>query len=463
MPNQEIVTRPARILVDCTETYLSGINTGIQRVVRSIVERSDLITQYTGVPCIPVIAIGDRFYPLSSFPSLLKGSHGRRRFLEAGKSFYHFIDSLWKKLPVWREGQNARSNRSSEKRSFFSSSRVSLKRVGRNVLMRLFLGLLLIPDRTPLLLGAGDLLIMPDMFWGMKDPIRAATSFFDRGGMVISVVHDLIPLQYPQFCHEGSVEEFQKTLPQIISLSSGILTVSRSAQKELATYLSKNFPGRYIPTRYFYHGADMASKNHFGETIRPLFHSLISGEGLYLMVGTIQPHKGHLVVLEAFQSMWAEGVKANLCILGRLGGSGEGVLKSLRASKFLEEKLFICQDANDAELSFLYSHAKALVLASFAEGFGLPLVEAMNQNLSVVASDIPVFREIGGDYPEFFESGSAKDLVRAILKSEKKEKGEELPHSRTWITWDESVHDLSKNIIDLYLEAVMAARASISD
>ena len=60
-------------------------------------------------------------------------------------------------------------------------------------------------------------------------------------------------------------------------------------------------------------------------------------------------------------------------------------------------------DLSDTSLEHAYSHASALVFPSYVEGFGLPLVEAMQRGLQAMGSDIPVFREIGGEFMAYFD------------------------------------------------------------
>jgi len=221
--------------------------------------------------------------------------------------------------------------------------------------------------------------------------------------------------------------------------------------------MASSFPERRLPVEYFYLGADMGGKKFDKLPIRRELENDLLKAPFYLMVGTIQPHKGHLTVLEAFEQMWKEGFSGKLSIVGRLGGKGDEVMKRLRTSKYFGKTLFVYHDANDTELDLLYRHTEALVLASYAEGFGLPLVEAMDLSVPVIASDLPVFREIGGDYPNYFVPGSSVDLFRVIRKREKgggsgKERG-----IRKWMAWDEAVLILSEKLISCYKEAKIQA------
>lgn len=82
-------------------------------------------------------------------------------------------------------------------------------------------------------------------------------------------------------------------------------------------------------------------------------------------------------------------------------------------------KLYWFSDANDADLRLFYQRAQALVFPSFAEGFGMPLVEALYYGASVIASDIPVFREVGGAEVRYFSLLDADSLRQHIVETEK--------------------------------------------
>ena len=84
----------------------------------------------------------------------------------------------------------------------------------------------------------------------------------------------------------------------------------------------------------------------------------------------------------------------------------------------LGNRLFWWSDASDAELAFLYSKAAGLVFPSFVEGFGLPLIEALARGVPVLASDIPIFREIGTGHTRFFDPEDPASLAVAVRERE---------------------------------------------
>jgi alpha-1,2-rhamnosyltransferase len=95
-------------------------------------------------------------------------------------------------------------------------------------------------------------------------------------------------------------------------------------------------------------------------------------------------------------------------------------------------------------LHYCYEHAKALVSASFAEGFGLPLVEAACHSLPAFASDIPVHREVGGHHCRYFDLQSPASLAGLLGGVERRGTCPADPRSRLEmvVPWSESYRDL---------------------
>jgi glycosyltransferase involved in cell wall biosynthesis len=133
-----------------------------------------------------------------------------------------------------------------------------------------------------------------------------------------------------------------------------------------------------------------------------------------LIVSTIEPRKNHLTLLSAWERLRAERFPGlSLVVVGSLGWHHRSIVKKF--VPWLERgELFMIEDVPSPELRLLYKHARATVCPSFFEGFDLSGVEAMMSGGAVVASDIPVHREIYADAAEYFNAYSSEALVQAI-------------------------------------------------
>ena len=123
-----------------------------------------------------------------------------------------------------------------------------------------------------------------------------------------------------------------------------------------------------------------------------------------------------VLILEAFDRLWASGFDARLVIFGRRGWYVEGVIAAITGRPEFGRRLFWFENGNDAELDYGYGATDAVICASYAEGFGLPIAEATRRDRPVIASDIPVFREVGGDGVAYFRVNDADALAETIRR-----------------------------------------------
>jgi len=148
-----------------------------------------------------------------------------------------------------------------------------------------------------------------------------------------------------------------------------------------------------------------------------------------IIVSTIEPRKNHLNLLTAWERLRAEGFpKLKLIVVGALGWHHKKIVKKF--APWLERgDICLLEDVLASELRLLYRHAKATVCPSFGEGFDFSGVEAMKSGGVVVASDIPVHREIYADAAEYFNPYSVDEImlaVRRVIAPEQLHRHEEL-------------------------------------
>lgn len=158
---------------------------------------------------------------------------------------------------------------------------------------------------------------------------------------------------------------------------------------------------------------------HLDATLRArLFeaNALAAAPEYLLMVSTIEPRKNHLALLAAWERLRADGFGAlKLVLVGSLGWHHRSIVQKFLP--WLERgEVFLLEDVPSPELRVLYKHARATICPSFAEGFDLSGAEAMKSGGVVVASDIPVHREIYANAAEYFNPYSAEDLEAALRR-----------------------------------------------
>lgn len=249
----------------------------------------------------------------------------------------------------------------------------------------------------------------PGEYEGVFDNIRRA------GGRVIVCVHDVIPELYPAACHEKTVALFRTWLREILLKADGVLTVSRSSGEDLVAVIrNRQLAYRSGLSIGWFHNASRFEPRPDAD-VRPKISQVVASDArVFLCVGTLEPRKGHLVAIEAFEKLWAQGHKVRLVFVGKRGWFDYALIARITQHAEYGRQLFWFDDIGDGELSFLYAHMSALICPSFAEGFGLPVIEASRCGKPVICSDIPVFREIGGDGVLYFRLNDPTALAECI-------------------------------------------------
>lgn len=270
-------------------------------------------------------------------------------------------------------------------------------------------------DRT-IEIETGDRLLMLDNSW--KDFERFAAIFEQvraRGGEIVSCIYDLIPQLY-KGASVGRVPEIHLAwLKAALLESDGIVAISRTVAEELCAFVDdQRLPHRPgLKIGWFHCGSDIAPAGA-GEASAVLRAAFAAQAPAFLLVGTLEPRKGHGVAIEAFDALWRAGFEARLVLIGRRGWHVDAVIDDIRGHREFGRRLFWFDKADDADLAFAYDHCAATLAPSYAEGFGLPLAESAWRGKPVICSDIPVFREIGGDGAIYFRVNDSAALARAI-------------------------------------------------
>ena len=301
-------------------------------------------------------------------------------------------------------------------------------------------------------LGRDDILFLPDDF---SNPVLmgAIMAVPIEEAIHIVLIHDIFHIKYPQLFRREHVD--LSNLPYIFKWAHRILSVSQSSLNEIASFGAQF--GHAPLYDYFHLGADFGSQKAAEGIVRPALSRMFEGPATYLMVGTIEPRKNHRYVLEAFRRLWNNNSNVRLCIVGRVGWKYKETIEEIKASPKLNSELFMLNDATDSELTYCYAHAKAVIIASIAEGTDCTLIEAINFGKMVFASDIPVFHEIAEDYPVYFSLDDPQDLCERILEFEE---GNQVVKKSSFVplSWDESVRELFQKVVKM-AESIESTRA----
>jgi alpha-1,2-rhamnosyltransferase len=474
------IPQPKRptLFVECTHTYHSDLNTGIQRVVRNVLRNAPVVAEGYGFDVVPVILDGDRFLLADAAHVLADKQHAppRSTVPEAGSAVSLTpAQKIRRRLraamrPLWRGTLlvlAALLPFPSARRFLYAP--VHSRGLARS--LRLLLRPLVpMPPAMPASSedGAtslddfarvdGSILLLLDSSWGM--PIwPGAARFKQRGGMIAGVIYDLIPITHSHTSVPNLVAAFKEWIANHLRLTDGFVCISGTIAGSLAEYIQTIEPDATRPSTppiSFFH---LGSELDFITTERPVDLAVkdifTPDRHVFLMVGSVEPRKMHAYVLDAFDRFWAAGGTAALVIVGRNGWKTEDFLQRVAEHPQLGRQLFILRSASDADLDHCYHNASSLVIASEIEGFGLPVVEAFQRGLPVMCSDIPVFREIADGRATFFGLSDPAELTQALddfcRRVDLTLRRQRQPQH--WIGWRESTEQL--------LAATMRIRQSL--
>jgi glycosyltransferase involved in cell wall biosynthesis len=273
-----------------------------------------------------------------------------------------------------------------------------------------------------------------------------------RGAGVFFMVHDLLPVLMPQYFLPEADIIFGKWL-DAVSAADGAVCVSRATAESLAEWMKANRPdaAENFKIVWNHNGYDTGASAIPGGMPQGSAAVLaaLSSRYSFLTVGTLEPRKGHLQTLKAFELLWKEGISANLVIVGKQGWMAEGITKMIGTHAELNNRLFRLEGISDEYLERIYGESACLIAASEGEGFGLPLIEAARHGLPVIARDIPVFREVAGTHAFYFSGLGPEELAQGIkrwislYKEGRHPKSNDMPR----LTWKESVRGLLKIIL----------------
>jgi len=313
-------------------------------------------------------------------------------------------------------------------------------------------------EDEPLTPRKGDIYL--SLEW--SPPVLAAThqrfqAMRAQGVKLYFTVFDALPMQFPQHFPDFVEGTYEDWLSRVLTLADGLCCISAAVADDIRT-CAYQLPeplrpkGELPHLGHFHLGADFtaraASQGLRSEDNATL--DKLSGDApILLMVGTLEPRKGHTQVISAMEYLWQQGSQARLVIVGKLGWKMDAIAKRLNEHPQKGKLLFWVQGASDDMLAELYRTSSALVAASEGEGFGLPLIEAAQRGIPIIARDIPVFREVAGQHASFFSATDGEGLSRELQAWFKAYDAGQTPsvENMPWLSWEQSAQQLLSQVL----------------
>lgn len=240
---------------------------------------------------------------------------------------------------------------------------------------------------------------------GLDEP--SLCDWVKRSGLkAVFLIHDLIPVLNPEYCRAGERPKHVRRMENVLRCASGIIGNSQATIDELGAFAAASNVPMPPSVRALIAGPEIPVDVHPKSFGRPHF----------ITVGTIEARKNHLLLLQIWRKLAAAHGSAAplLVIVGQRGWEAETAIAMLERAEDLQGHVLEFGCCRDEELASLVAGARALLMPSFAEGFGLPILEALLLGTPVIASNLPVFREFAHDIPTYLNPLDAADWEATI-------------------------------------------------
>lgn len=217
----------------------------------------------------------------------------------------------------------------------------------------------------------------------------------------IFMIHDIIPITNPEwFPAADGKTTMRRYLQTALAVADVIVVPSEHVKREISN-LGWKTSARIEVIHLGVYDQNLPIEEFKGD------------EPSLVCVGTVEPRKGHNDLIDAFDELLESGVKTKLHIVGIYGWGAEAVAQRITEHQEFNRRLFWHRNLNDQDVLQIYKESKFAIMASFAEGFGLPLEEAIAHKRIVVARNIDVFRERENENIIYFDE---KNKLSEVLK-----------------------------------------------
>jgi glycosyltransferase involved in cell wall biosynthesis len=277
-------------------------------------------------------------------------------------------------------------------------------------------------------------------------PLRRA------GAAFVPFVHDLIPLSHPEYARPPQVLRHAARVSTVSAMADGAVVNSAAT----AASLRAEFAARGLP-------APAIAVAPLG--VRPRLAATPAAEPpdapYFVCLGTIEPRKNHLLLLHLWRDLAGRlgGAAPRLLLIGRRGWENENILDLLERCAALRGLVRECGAPGDAEVASLLAGSRALLFPSFAEGYGLPLAEALALGVPALCSDLPALREVGGAVPDYLDPLDGAAWRRAVLDYADPASPARAAQLARMSAWRAPGWDAHFAAVDALLERVVSGRA----
>lgn len=233
-----------------------------------------------------------------------------------------------------------------------------------------------------------------------------------RLGRKVAVIHDLTTLLYPEYHLKQNIFFYNRRFKDIKKYADAVITESESTKNDIIRHLNID-PQKIFVTHF---AADESFRPIKENEVKKKLSKFNIQKPYIMFLGTLEPRKNIPTLIRAFTALKKKkNIPHKLVLVGQKGWFFQEIEKALEESLYRDEIIFPGY-IPDEDIPALYNGAEIFVYPSFYEGFGLPVLEAMQCGTPVITSNISSMPEIGGDACYYIEPKSLDDLTRGLEK-----------------------------------------------
>jgi glycosyltransferase involved in cell wall biosynthesis len=254
------------------------------------------------------------------------------------------------------------------------------------------------------------------------------------GARLVCLIHDVIPIEYPEHVEEGDPEQHRRRIDTVEQLADWVIVNSQGTMEALKRHLAQT--GTALPVTVAPLGLDLRLVD---ESAAPP-----SGQPYFIFVATIESRKNHLLLLDVWERLAADKGSSTprLVIVGRRGWMSEKVVERIAGSSVLSRIVDEHNTLPDIALARLLGGARAALYPSFAEGYGLPVAEALALGVPVICSDLAELREVAQHVPEYLDPYDPQvwyDMIADYASEGSPRREQQMMRLSTWTpsTWEQ--------------------------
>jgi glycosyltransferase involved in cell wall biosynthesis len=244
--------------------------------------------------------------------------------------------------------------------------------------------------------------------------------------MPVFLLHDLLPLDHPEFFRHGYEERFRRRVETIVRRARAIVTTSEGVRQRLIEEYARR--KIQLPPLIVQH-----LPSPLGERVDGDESAALAASPYFVLVATIEPRKNHMMILNVWRELGADAPR--LVLVGANGWDNASTLSMLEKSPMLRARVRHVSGLSRASMRQLIVNARAVLMPSFAEGYGLPVVEALTLRTPPICSDIAIFREIAGDAATFISPLDGlgwKSAIEEFARPESPARSQALERARSF-------------------------------